>query len=172
MSLNTTSNKIVAMLSPLIGKRLNYIGRAANMLDIGFGEDVEFTGLLNKEKRIVSQFVLHVQSSWRIVKQEVIILAHKDFYNAKDEFASEQFQNDLLGNSQFDIRSQLLNNLLQKEPLFISQIIAKDIGDITIHFNSDYRLEVFIDVSGTEESWRFFRMDDDSRHLVIFEDEN
>ena len=30
------------------------------------------------------------------------------------------------------------------------------------------RLELFVDISGSEESWRFFRMDGGCEHFVVF----
>lgn len=53
-------------ISCLIGQRINYIGRASNMLDIHFGENVVVTTRLGT--KTVGTYTLHVQCPWRIIK--------------------------------------------------------------------------------------------------------
>ena len=170
MFTNGFSDLIMTTLFPLMNQKLNYLGRAASMLDMGFGDDVECISFINGDKRIVSRFALHVQSSWRIIKQNSIVLAQKDFFEPKDELSYEEFQKESFGNSQFDARSEIFNVSFRKEPLYISQIFANDFGDVTIHFGSNYHLEVFVDVSGNQESWRFFEPGSDLPHFIVFEE--
>jgi hypothetical protein len=162
---------ITTELSELIGERLNYIGRAANMLDIGFGEDVEYT-TIKGEKRTVSRLVLHVQSSWRIIKEDVIVLAFNDFFVPKDGVSYAVFEENSFGNSQFDEESEKLNEVIKSNLIKVTKICADELGDITIFMDNKYRLEVFVDVSGIEESWRFFEMDSEKSHFVVFEKED
>ena len=166
---NDITNEIITALLPLKGQNLNYIGRAANMLDIGFGENVKYVSL-NDNERIVAYYVIHIQTSWRFIKDEKIILAFSDFYNPKDDISYEVFQENQFGNSQFDSRSNEINELINSTEIKIVNIIANDFGDITIYFDNKFRLEVFVDVSGVEESWRLFKIGDDSEHFVVFDE--
>lgn len=52
-------------ISNLIGQRVNYIGRASNMLDLHFGEDVIVTD--SRGEKRVGTYSLHVQCPWRII---------------------------------------------------------------------------------------------------------
>ena len=138
------------------------------MLDIGFGEDVEYINY-DGQIHIVARFVLHTQTSWCLVKDNSIILGNGDFYLPKDNFEIiENFNGNKFGNSRFDVKSQEINEYIKNTQIIINNINANGLGDVTIFMENDYRLEVFVDVAGREESWRFFRMDDNSKHFVVF----
>ena len=59
----------VCTISRLIGQPVYYIGRAANMLDLHFGEDVVVPDRISGEKH-VGTYSLHVQCPWRIINLE------------------------------------------------------------------------------------------------------
>ena len=166
---NGISDEIITALLPLKGQKLNYISRAANMLDIGFGNSMKYISSSNNE-HVAACFAIHVQSSWRFVKDKKIVLAFNDFYIPKDNIAFDVFEEKQFGNSQFDIRSDKINNIIKNLQIKVINIIANNLGDITIFFENGFSLEIFVDVSGMKESWRFFRMDDDLEHFVVFDE--
>lgn len=69
-------------LDVLVHKPLIYIGRASNMLMVGFGKVYNVRDV-NGNTVHKSQFDLHVQSSWRINNRQKkdIIVASSDFYS-------------------------------------------------------------------------------------------
>lgn len=69
-------------LDVLVHKPLIYIGRASNMLMVGFGKAYNVRDV-NGNTVHKSQFDLHVQSSWRINNRQKkdIIVASSDFYS-------------------------------------------------------------------------------------------
>ena len=169
MSINV-SDIIIENVSLLVGEKINYIDRAANMFDIGFGDDVEYKNPNKDSTTVVAKFVLHICASWRLISNNKVVLAQKDFYEPKDGISYDKFVKEAFGNSQFDYRAEELNNKLNDVPITVTTITANDLGDLTLHMSNDYRLEIFVDISGKEESWRFFRMDNDSKHFVVFND--
>lgn len=73
--------KIDNYLKILLNQPLLAIGRASNMLWVGFGKEIECTNFRGQKVK-KSSIALHVQSSWRIIdtKQKEIIVAQSDFY--------------------------------------------------------------------------------------------
>ena len=166
--MKSIKQQIEDRLSILIGERLNYLGRAANMLDIGFGDDVEHI-TLRGEKHEVSRFVMHVQTSWRLIKGQEIVLGSYDFYTPRNDLTIDEFYDTEFGNSLFDETSKKMNDSIVDNPIQITGIEANDMGDAVIFMNNEHRLEIFVNASGDVESWRFFRMDDHSEHFVVFD---
>lgn len=169
MSINSIRETIYSTLSVLIGKKLNYIGRAAEMLDIGFGDDVEYMDL-NGEMRMVARFVMHIQTPWRLAKNSELILGSYDFYVSKPGITTEEFESEMFGNSMFDSIADELNSQVRLKPITIEQIYSNDMGDVTLLFDDDTQFEVFINSSIEMEFWRFFKMDDNSEHFVVFDE--
>ena len=73
--------KIDNYLKLLLNQPLLAIGRASNMLWVGFGKEIECTNFRGQKVK-KSSIALHVQSSWRIIdtKRKEIIVAQSDFY--------------------------------------------------------------------------------------------
>ena len=138
------------------------------MLDIGFGEDIEYISLIG-EKRIVARFAIHVQSSWRIIKKDTIILASYDFYLPKNNFSNEEFNQNSFGNSKFDVKSLELNKRINLNPISVIDISSNVFGDVTIFMEDDCRFEIFVDSSEIEEFWRFYEMDTEKEHFVVLD---
>ena len=163
ISNRSVKGQIEITLSILVGHKFNYIGRAANMLDVGFGDDVEYISSVNPEKRMVSRFALHVHSSWRILKDGAICLGQSDFFNHMSGFKTCEENNDAIYDE--------LNKTLKETMIKVTRIEATEIGDLKIHMEEDYCLELFVDVCGNRESWRFFEMNNENAHFVIFDED-
>ena len=175
MSENSIKEQIETTLLILVGHKFNYIGRAANMLDVGFGNDVEYISSINSEKRRVSCFALHVHSSWRLLKDGDICIGQNDFFNHMSGFRTCEENNDVLyiEKEVFSETSEELNKILKEKGIEVTRIEATELGDLKIYMEDDYCLELFVDAAGNNESWRFFsNMENDSVHFVVFEEEN
>ena len=77
--MNHKTREAIEYINLLIGEPLSEIGRAANMLWMGFGKDVKTTNLKGQE-RTVSEYALHVQCAWRMIYKKEIIIGNNDFY--------------------------------------------------------------------------------------------
>lgn len=130
----------------LIGKPLKKIGRCANLTWFIFG--------------IEENFSLHVQCSWRLIKNNILI-ASNDIYVPKDLEYSDDFDWNSIGSTLFDSKVEELN---AEENQIVKWIEINSLGDIQIIFE-DIIFQSFIYNSCEEEQWRFFRKGD--RHMVV-----
>lgn len=161
--------KAAEYINLLIGEPLSGIGRAANMLWMGFGKDVKTTNLKGQE-RTVSEYALHIQCAWRIIYRKRIFTGNGDFYQLTVENDTGDW--DTKGGNLFDLKAVEINSLLEKKSFTVEKIIVRDIGDLKIYFSNGLRLEVFPNDSLHEEYWRFFSKKPelaDRRHLVVFQ---
>lgn len=81
--------KELCEIGRLVGERVNYIGRAANMLDLHFGEDVVVT--TRRGPHTVGTYILHVQCPWRIINVEKrgMYLGSMDFYAPSNQVKAD-----------------------------------------------------------------------------------
>ena len=172
MSLGKVKKSIEDSVSVIIGEYFRYVSRAADMLTLGFGNDVEYVNP-SGEKRNVAQFSIHIQTSWRIVKKGLFTLGSYDFYLPKEGISYEVFREDDnhgFGISEFDEISGRLNKSLESSPIKVVKVDANCFGDLHILMEDGTNLEVFVNSSRPVESWRFFEAGDDTSHLVVFEE--
>jgi len=162
---------IESALSVLIGENLRYLYRAGNMLTLGFGKDVKYIKT-SGEETARAQFALHVQTSWRITENNNISLGSYDFYVPRDGVSYEEFQNDEndgFGQSVFDKKTEELNESLISERRQVTGIKASVFGDVCVLMDGGINLEIFVNSSMLEESWRFFETGKDAPHFVVFD---
>lgn len=165
-------------LSVLRKKPLRYVNRGGGSIFMGFGELVEknsayFTkeGTATTRKKMVSKFALHMECSLRFTCGNDIIVAKSDMFlpsaitEKNPDFDWDNFDWDIKGNNKFD---EIVNYYFSKEPLdfIVSSTEVSKFGDLKIIFENDFILEVFADVSGSEECWRFFEVGSE-KHVVV-----
>ncbi|MDN7240755.1 hypothetical protein QWY14_03090 [Planococcus sp. N028] len=153
----------------LAGLKLRYLGRASNLLWLGFGDLIDV--VRRGETEELAEFALHVQCAWRITKASTIYVGSHDFYvpSSKWEGDMEDFYWDIQGNNRFDERVRWLMRSI-KSGLVVENIEADTFGGLTVYLSNDYTLEIFPNSSETgdySESWRLFRSGDDSPHFVV-----
>lgn len=161
-------------LCKLIGKKIKGFGRAALMLIANYGEIPNPSEAECKEKDISSKlYAIHAHSSWRLLKDDDIILAQSEMFNRVIdgcfkiyEYEDEEAQN----NVPFIKISDELNAIFESEIIRVTKIEANELGDLKVFMEKGYCLEIFVDSIGNIESWRFFA-DGDTKHFVVFEDE-
>ena len=171
---DSIKKQIEIALSVLVGQKFNYIGRGADMLDIGFGNDVEYISSINSERHLASCFALHAHSSWRLLKDGDIFVGQNDFFNHMSGFRICEDNHDVLyiEKDTFSEISEELNKTLKEKDIMVTKIEATELGDLKVYMEDDYCLELFVDASGNNESWRSFSyVENDSPHFVVFEEE-
>lgn len=158
-------------LDMLIGQPVTAIGRASNMLWIGFGERIRVLNYKG-QPRSVSRFAVHVQSAWRITsrQEERILLSQGDFYRpSKGIKWAEDFDWEKRGNNLFD--ENLPAIILRMNGVCVSGCACSKYNDLTIVLSNDDMIEVFVDETEDSECWRFFQSGTDSnntKHLVAY----
>ena len=161
--------KELCKIGCLVGERVNYIGRAANMLDLEFGEDAVM--ITRRGPHTVGTYILHVQCPWRIINVEKrgMYLGSMDFYapstqvKADKNFRYETFDWDVRGQNLFDERApQWFAGL---EGVTVTEAKMYRFGDARIKLSNGDWIEIFATESADRECWRFFQCGQD--HLVV-----
>jgi hypothetical protein len=159
-------------LHPIIGMPLWSIGRAGNLEWFAFGEQRRVIDNATKdgEPKIVSDYALHVQCSWRILDLKRVFVASRDrFYPAGDDpyKAIDDFEWDMPGVNRCDERISKLLLEWATNPMIVSAIEADFVGGLKISFDNGYILDIFPDLSLEAELWRFFKPYIDEEHFVV-----
>jgi len=136
----------------IIGKNVESIGRAAAMLWMGFGKEidtVDYKG--NPTKK--SEYALHLQCSWRIKNaQNQIIVGFFDMFEPRSHIEwSEDFDWDIQGNNLYD---EKVKKWLGNCDRYVVDYKIDSNLDLTLMFNTKERLEVFINQTSKSECWR------------------
>lgn len=159
-------------LRPIIGMPLWSIGRAGNLEWFAFGVHRHVVNNATKDgnPKIVSDYALHVQCSWRILDLEGIFVASRDrFYPAGDDPYKdlEEFEWDIPGVNRCDERVSKLLQEWATYPMIVNAVDVDFVGGLKITFNNGYKLDVFPDLSVEAEYWRFFKPYVDEEHFVV-----
>lgn len=157
-------------LKCLIGKPLIDAGRASNLVWFSFGQARLIPTRTGKFK-IVGDFSLNVQCSWRVSYQERLVVASKDIYRPKRSWQGDvdNFFWDIPGMSRCDDK---LESFIKesKSKLSVSFIEADDLGGIKIILLNNTILELFPDESEDSEHWRFFTPGSEESHFIVTPD--
>lgn len=153
----------------LIGLNLRYAGRASNLFWLGFGEMISVTRRGKTEE--LAEYALNIQCSWRITKDNKILVGSRDFYSPRTGWNEENddFDWDVQGNNRFDERIEsFIENA--KEHVTVERVEPDEVGGLKIFLSQGYLLEVFPDTSEDDEYsefWRFFNRRENSPHFVV-----
>jgi hypothetical protein len=160
---------IRSQIGKLIGLNLRYAGRASNLFWLGFGEMISVTRRGKTEE--LAEYALNIQCSWRITKDNKILVGSRDFYSPRTGWNEENddFDWDVQGNNRFDERIEsFIENA--KEHVTVERVEPDEVGGLKIFLSQGYLLEVFPDTSEDDEYsefWRFFNRRENSPHFVV-----
>ncbi|MBK0009912.1 hypothetical protein IAE23_25930 [Bacillus sp. S35] len=160
---------IRSQIVKLIGLNLRYAGRASNLFWLGFGELISVTRRGKTEE--LAEYALDIQCSWRITKDNKILVGSRDFYSPRTGWNEENddFDWDVQGNNRFDERIEsFIENT--KEHVAVERVEPDEVGGLKIFLSQGYLLEVFPDTSEDDEYsefWRFFNRRKNSPHFVV-----
>ena len=145
----------------LIGKKLQYICRSCDMIDIGFGDLHKKKDNKNKE-RIVTAYSLHLFCPFRITDTTGVILGSQDLFISSE--SNESVVDLGVKNSTlFDIKLEDVKEQLKNE--YVKDINVNEYGDISIAlFN--HTISIFVDGATDFESWRFLKPNVNKPHLI------
>ena len=161
-------------LAPLLNSPLHDWNRAADMATIGFGAEVE-ADFRKKghpgeyERRMVSQYALHLQCNWRVVREGRIIIGSEDVYYPPAGIAEEDFDRR---NAELTRRDELVDAFIghRAEPHVVVSVDSFSTGDFRLGFDDGCALATFIgraqDRANDREHWRFF-VTGAARHFVV-----
>lgn len=137
--------------APLLGLRLLWIGRAADMARVAFESD---------------RF-LHIQCPWRLEGPRGVVTGRRDLWLPADPDESGWLEKsyDELPNLR-DARLEAFHREIAAMPegLRLTGVRADAHGGLDLDFSGGWKLQVFPD-SSRGENWRLFRKGDD--HFVV-----
>jgi hypothetical protein len=162
MSLCEARKSIISSISE---KKLLKIGRATDLIWLIFRTDA--CDPRGKEPEEHEKYSIHLQCTFRILKDDAILLGNTDIYIA-GEGVSEELHSYPIGMSMFDQKVQQFNSFL---PLIVTDVDVADNGDIRIELQNDFFIEVFIVSAMPGEFWRAFQHGNLDSHIV-YESEN
>jgi hypothetical protein len=144
-------------LSVLIGEPFAYIGRAADLVWVGFGAEVHAPNERHPGRRVAT-YALHVQCPLRVDIGGRAWLGSWDMYAQPEspEETPDDFDWHAPGSNLFDRRAAELNARLGQSPVTVTSLAADSAGGLTIEMTDRVRLQVFPESSFRIESWRFF----------------
>ena len=145
------------MLQNICGKQVSYVGRSCELVEISFKDAAEMD-----PHKVNDEYVFHLQCPFRVFKSGKIIVGSDDLaYSASgDDFVDLDKRNSCV----FDERCDLLDKEFMSE--YVKAVKLNRIGDIHIELTS-VMIDIFVAMSTEDESWRFFKLNPDSEHLVF-----
>lgn len=139
----------------LVGLELRGSKRALDMEMFRFGPDVAWRDPRGNV-RTLARFALHIQCAWRIVASGALVVASSD--QAPNALTSS-------GRNRFAFRSARLALYLQSAERHVTATRVNETGDLIAQFSDGSSLEVFVDRSTADESYRL--IDAEGGDLVV-----
>ena len=149
--------------------------RVLDMLCLNFGTDYRKIIKLGNHvlsDKVYPTYSLHLQTQWRFLHDNNILLGSRDIYkpysDTIDESAWDYSETDRPDDesSVFDVVSKQLSRNLAGH--YVTQCEQSPFGDIHITFSNGYAFEVFIPASYQDEEWRLIDFPADE-HLIFNE---
>lgn len=158
--------KIKKELSVLIGLPIVEAGRIADLEWFSFGKLLEVIDTRGK-KKLVGEYVIHIQCAWRITGPNGIIVASRDKYFPKGGWIGneEDFEWDNPGENRCD---QRIEEFFKKNRTLIVKTVEADYyGSFQLGLKGGFSLEAFPDSSNDVEFWRLFQPYKKQSHFVV-----
>jgi hypothetical protein len=152
-------------LAPLLGERLRYIGRAADLVWVGIGRDVALPER-SAGSRALAEHAMHLQCPWRLTMCGDPLVGSSDLYRSpgSNDWADAELAP---GASAFDVVAAELTRSADAD-YHVEVITGNDWGGVSISFGGELLLEVLPVSTASRECWRYFRPGTDD-HFIVFE---
>ena len=155
------NSNVNRMFSIINGQKLQYINRTCDMVCIGFGD-------IFSRKNARGQFVncasyaLHLQCPFRIIKHDRVVVGSDDLFLSLSP-ENEAVDLSTKDSTQFDYKIKKLFQI--NNDIYVCKSKVTAIGDVELSCNL-FDIQVLNVNSNGDESWRFFRVNSQERHLV------
>jgi len=158
------------VLEPLIGEPFMSLGRAADMMWMGFGGEVFAPTRRNPERR-AARHCIHVSCPLRLDSTVAVLIASSDIYRSnQDRGASERFADwDKPGASLFDASVAAFWSKHKPGSAVVERVDADAFGGLQLGLPDGHTIRVFPNRSGAGEHWRYFELGG-SDHFVVVPD--
>ncbi len=153
-------------LNVLKDQALSSTGHAADLAWFQFGQRRTVKNYRSDDK-VVGEYALHVQTSWRILHEDRVIVGSSDLYDpATKNIRSEDIDPIVSTTTRLDSRlTELFEN--ETRQFLTRHIHVGRAGSFSLILDDDYALEVFPDDSSNREHWRLFSPYRDMDHFIF-----
>jgi hypothetical protein len=161
---------IADVLKPVIGEPFMDLGRAADLIWLGFGQKVGAPTRRNPERRI-ARHRLHASCPFRLDSNDAILVAAPDIYRpVGDPDSIENFEWDKPAANLFD--ASVAAFWSEHEPGFavLDRVSSDPMGGLQLDLSSGHTIRIFPNRFGAREHWRYFPFDGE-RHFVVVPDD-
>ena len=154
----------------ITGAKFHSIRRCVDMLCFCLGNEIK-----DDEGCTCAEYALHIQTSWRFVKGDVILLASRDIYLPQDEaldngeydFEEQSTQKEITATSSiFDVSMHDFEKHFENAT--VKSFDISPLGDLRIDFTNGVYFETFTPSARKIEEWRFLPPGEED-HFVIFD---
>ena len=154
----------------IIGAKFHSIRRVVDMLCFNLGNEVK-----DDEGQTYAEYALHIQTSWRFVKDDVILLASRDIYLPQDEaldngyydYDEQSTQKEITATSSiFDVAMHDFKKHFENAT--VKSFDISPLGDLRIDFTNGVYFETFTPSARKCEEWRFLPPGEED-HFVVFD---
>jgi hypothetical protein len=161
---------IADVLEPVIGEPFMNLGRAANLIWLGFGEEVDAPTRRDPERR-TARHCLHASCPFRLDSNDAILIGASDIYRPAGEPDSiENFDWGQPGATLFD--ASVAAFWSEYEPGFavLDGVSADPMGGLQLELSSGHTIRLFPSRSGPHEHWRYFPINGEAHFVVVPDD--
>ncbi len=154
----------------IIGAKFHSIRRVVDMLCFNLGNEVK-----DDEGYTYAEYALHIQTSWRFIKDKIILLASRDIYLPQDEaldngdydFDEQSTQKEITATSSiFDVAMHDFEKYFGDAT--VKSFDISPFGDLRIDFTNGVYFETFTPSARKCEEWRFLPPGEEG-HFVVFD---
>lgn len=154
----------------IIGSKFNSIFRCLDMLCFNLGNDLQ-----DAEGDIIPEYSFHVQTSWRFIKGNEILLASRDIFlpydesleNAYYDYEEQSTQEEITPTSSiFDVVMHGFGKYFENAT--VKSFEVSPFGDLRIDFTNGVYFETFTPSARKCEEWRFLPPGEEE-HIIIFD---
>lgn len=152
--------------------------RVLDMLCISFGDTISAEkiciGNRSVYRRTIPEFSLHLQTHWRFLYGNTILLGSGDIYTPFSKDVDEnKWDYSVVGrpdseSSVFDVVCNQVSKALKGHHVAESSVTS--FGDIRIVFTNGYVFEAFVSDSVKTEEWRLIDTEADT-HFIFYDEE-
>lgn len=155
------------VLEPLLGEPFMTLGRAADMIWIGFG-DVISAPTSRAPNRTAPRHAIHVGCPLRLDSSVAVLVASSDIYRprqGRDE--STPFEWDKPGANRFDVSVAAFWSEHEPGSAVLERVDADAFGGLELGLSSGHAIRIFPSRSGADEHWRYFDLSGGDHFVVL-----
>lgn len=159
---------VTRVLEPLIGEPFMDLGRAADMMWVGFGEEVLAPTQRNPDRRL-ARHRLHVSCPLRLDSVAAVLIASSDIYRRpRQPHSWVGFDDwDKPGANLFDASVAAYWLAHERGSALVDGISADPFGGLELRLSTGHAIRIFPNRSGVDEHWRYFDINNDDDHFVV-----